>query len=112
MSRQTPMHDSLTLALSWSAGALLGASFFGGLWWTVRKGATSPRPALWFLGSWLLRMSLVLGGFYAVGGGRWDRLLLCLLGFLAARVIVTRMTQHLEQDNPCSIQEARHAPES
>jgi F1F0 ATPase subunit 2 len=106
------MNELLTLALAGSAGAVLGAIFFGGLWWTVRKGAASPRPALWFLGSLLLRMSLVLAGFYAVGGGHWERLLLCLLGFLAARVIVTRMTRHPERHNPCSTQEARHAPES
>ena len=37
------------------AGALLGAFFFGGLWWTVQKGVTSEQPALWFLGSLLLR---------------------------------------------------------
>ncbi len=26
-------------------GVLLGAMFFGGLWWTVRKGVSSARPA-------------------------------------------------------------------
>jgi F1F0 ATPase subunit 2 len=106
------MNEVLTLALAWSAGALLGAIFFGGLWWTVRKGAASARPALWFLGSLLARMTLVLAGFYAVAGAHWHRLLLCLLGFLAARLIVTRMTRLPERHTPCSTQEARHAPES
>ena len=46
--------------------ALLGAIFFGGLWWTVRKGVASRRPALWFLGSLLLRTSIALAGFYVV----------------------------------------------
>ena len=35
------MNETLTLALAWSAGVLLGAIFFGGLWWTVRKGVSS-----------------------------------------------------------------------
>ena len=38
----------LTLVLAWVAGVVLGAIFFGGLWWTVRKGVSSKRPALWF----------------------------------------------------------------
>ena len=49
------MNDILPLALALAAGLLLGAFFFGGLWWTVQKGVASERPALWFLGSLLLR---------------------------------------------------------
>jgi F1F0 ATPase subunit 2 len=49
------------------AGVLLGAIFFGGLWWTVRKGVSSKRPALCFFGSLLLRTSIALAGFYFVG---------------------------------------------
>ena len=40
------MNEWLTLALAWMAGLLLGAIFFGGLWWTVRLGVASRRPAL------------------------------------------------------------------
>ena len=32
------MNEALTLVLAWLAGGVLGAIFFGGLWWTVRKG--------------------------------------------------------------------------
>ena len=38
-------------------------------------------------------MGLVLVGFYVVAGGQADRLVLCLLGFVIARMIVTRMTK-------------------
>jgi F1F0 ATPase subunit 2 len=82
-----------TWFLASMAGLLLGAVFYGGLWWTVRKGLSSPRPAVWFLGSFLLRTGMVLAGFYVVSGGRGDRLLACLLGFLIARVFVTRWTR-------------------
>jgi F1F0 ATPase subunit 2 len=52
------MNETLTLVLASVAGVLLGALFFGGLWWTVQKGLSSKRSALWFLGSLLLRMSI------------------------------------------------------
>jgi F1F0 ATPase subunit 2 len=84
------MNDPVTLALALSAGALLGVLFFGGLWWTIRKGVTSERPALWFIGSLLLRTSLVLVGFYFVSQGHWQRLVACLIGFLISRAIVVR----------------------
>jgi F1F0 ATPase subunit 2 len=47
---------------------------------------------LWFLGSLLLRTSIVMAGFFMVGDGHWDRMLACLLGFVSARYIVTRLT--------------------
>ena len=56
------MNEVLLLALALSAGVLLGAIFFGGLWWTVRKGVSSEQPAFWFFGSLLLRMSIALSG--------------------------------------------------
>ena len=88
------MSDILALALALFAGALLGAFFFGGLWWTVQKGVASERPALWFLGSLLLRTGLILAGFYFVSQGHWSRLVACLLGFLIARIIVVRRLTH------------------
>ena len=57
-NRRITMNETLGLALALVAGVLLGAFFFGGLWWTVRKGVSSERPALWFFGSLLLRMSV------------------------------------------------------
>jgi len=87
------MNETTSLVLAAVAGLLLGAMFFGGLWWTVRKGLASTRPALWFFGSLLLRMSLALAGFYFVGHAHWERLLLCLLGFTVARFAVARVTR-------------------
>jgi uncharacterized protein (TIGR03437 family) len=82
-----------TLVLAAACGVVIGAIFFGGLWWTVSRGISSQRPALWFLGSLLARMSVALAGFYFVSGGHWERLLMCLLGFVTARLVVTRLTQ-------------------
>lgn len=87
------MNEALFLALAWAAGVALGAVFFGGLWWTVRRGLASPSPTLWFLGSLLARMVIVLGGFYVVSLGNWQRLVACLIGFVMARVAVTWITR-------------------
>jgi F1F0 ATPase subunit 2 len=88
------MNETLTLAAAGVAGLLLGGLFFGGLWWTVRRGLTSRRPALWFLGSLVLRMGMVLAGFYWIARDQWQPLIPCLLGFVAARLIVIRLTRH------------------
>ena len=87
------MTETLGLMLALVTGMSLGAMFFGGLWWTVQKGVSSKQPALWFLGSLLLRTCLALTGFYFVARGNWVRLPVCLVGFVAARLIVTRYTR-------------------
>ena len=103
------MNESIILALVLVAGLALGAVFFGGLWWTVRKGVSSKHSALWFLGSALARMSLVLAGFYFVGREHWARMLLCLLGFVIARFLVMRYTRALGARSNSPAQEASHA---
>jgi F1F0 ATPase subunit 2 len=83
-----PMNESWSLAPPLAEGVLIGVLFFGSLWWTVRKGLSSQRPALWFFFSMLARMSVALTGFYLVGGENLERWLLCLLGFILARYVV------------------------
>jgi F1F0 ATPase subunit 2 len=104
------MNDTLTLVLAGIAGVMLGMMFFGGLWWTVRKGISSRQPALWVLGSLLLRMSVALTGFYFVSGGHVKRLLACLLGFFIARLAVTWLTRSQGENQSRLTQEATHAP--
>src|SRR5277367_5708651 len=88
-SGRITMNETLTLMFAWPAGMLLGTIFFGGLWWTIRIGLTSKQPALWFFVSLLLRTSIVLVGFLVLARGHWQRLVAGLLGFVAARLIVT-----------------------
>ena len=104
------MNEFLFLVLALVAGLLLGAIFFGGLWWTVRKGVLSKHPALWFLGSMLVRMSIVLLGFYFVGRGDWQRLVACLFGFIIARFIVMWLTRTPIEHPDSATREAGHAP--
>ena len=104
------MNNFLMLTLALIAGLLLGTIFFGGLWWTVHTGLWSKHPALWFLGSRLLRMSLVLVGFYFVGRGDWQRLVSCLIGFIIARFIVTRLSRTPIEHHHTTAKEDGHAP--
>ena len=104
------MSEALMLGLAGVAGLIMGAIFFGGLWWTVRKGVSSKRPALWFLGSFLLRTGVVVAGFYVVSDGDWQRLLACLFGFAVARFIVTWLTPPPIAAPSVRTAEARHAP--
>src|SRR5664280_2852283 len=105
------MNETLSLMLTLVMGGMLGAIFFGGLWWTVRKVVSSRWPAFWLLGSMLLRTGITLAGFYFVAGGHWERLLVCLLGFVIARLMVIRFTRSAEKPTYVA-QEASHASHS
>ena len=104
------MIETVALALALVAGLVLGAIFFGGLWWTIGRGVASDRPALWFFGSLLSRMCIVLVGFFLIARThRWQSLVSCLVGFIVARLIVTWLTRSRGGDRPHSVQSASHA---
>jgi F1F0 ATPase subunit 2 len=86
------MSETSSLLLALLAGIVLGTIFFGGLWWTVQRGVSSKSAAVLFSGSFLLRTIVALAGFYFVSRGDWRRLLACLLGFVLARIAITRFT--------------------
>ena len=104
------MNNFEILAFALVVGLVLGAIFFGGLCWTVRKGVTSNHAALWFLASMVVRMSIVLTGFYFVGRGDWQRLVACLVGFIIARHIVMRITRTPVERASSPAKEVSHAP--
>ena len=86
------MTEVAALLPALALGLMLGALFFGGLWWTVASGSGSRHAALWFLLSLLLRTSGAMLGFYLVGRGSWQKLAACVAGFVIARLIVTRLS--------------------
>ncbi|MGI5992519.1 MAG: ATP synthase subunit I [Methanosarcina sp.] len=103
------MNEALNLILALAAGFLLGAVFFGGLWWTVQRGLSSKRPAFWFLGSLLLRTSIAVAGFYFVSEGHLERLFICLIGFFVMRQVVLRLTRLPEEELNKLSKEANNA---
>jgi F1F0 ATPase subunit 2 len=83
------MIEAPVLVLALLAGVMLGAIFFGGLWWTIRWGISSKWAAVWFLCSLLLRTTIALAGFYFVSQEDWRKGLVCLFGFLIPRFLIT-----------------------
>jgi F1F0 ATPase subunit 2 len=104
------MNELVIVALSLAAGLLLGAFFFGGLWWTVVMGLASPNPALWFLGSMVLRMAVLLTGLALVGQDDWRQWITCLLGIVLARTIVKRLARPPAGPTNVAERQARYAP--
>lgn len=90
------MNETISMIVAFVAGIALGIIFFGGLWFTVRKAVVAKIPALWIFISFILRISITLLGFYVIGADNWQRLLLCLVGFIAARFMVIHFTKALD----------------
>ena len=93
------MSETFLLILAWMAGLMLGSIFFGGLWWTVRRGVAAKQPAMLFMSSFLLRMAIAVSGFLLVGRGDWKRLVVCLVGFVMARLVVIWLTRQPMEAN-------------
>ena len=94
------MNETGIIILTLITGFLLGLFFFGGLWWTTKKGLLSKTPALWFLTSLFVRIGIVIIAFYYLSRGHWERALICLIGFIIARTIIMRITQIKDNSKP------------
>jgi len=101
------MNQQLLLQLTFSlfVGLLLGSLFFGGLWLTVKHLQRSTHPALLFLASALARTLITLSGFWFTGvwfseAYRWQRLGLCLAGFILARILFIRYARSIDASVP------------
>jgi F1F0 ATPase subunit 2 len=102
------MNDAPMAILSVLAGTGAGIFFFGGLWWTVRRVAASPRPAVLVMASMMGRTFLTIAVFYFASGGQWQRLLFCLAGFIAARVFITRLLPKAQTPDSAILAKASH----
>ncbi|UAM98167.1 ATP synthase subunit I [Polaribacter litorisediminis] len=81
------------MILIFLAGVILGITFYGGLWFTVKKSITAKRPTMLFLSSFFIRIGITVIGFYLIGGHNWQYFLGCLLGFIVARFVVFYITK-------------------
>lgn len=91
------MNEIIYMLVVFAAGFVLGILFFGGLWLTVKKAMISKRPALWFISSLLIRVSITLIGFYYLSQGSWKNLLIAVSGFIIARTIIIYQTKSIEE---------------
>ncbi len=90
------MNEILYMVLAFMGGLVLGTLFFGGLWLTMKKVLTSKMPGLLFSGSFLIRAAITMIGFYYISMAHWQRLLICVLGFVVARFLVMYITKQLD----------------
>jgi F1F0 ATPase subunit 2 len=94
------MNETGLLLMALISGVLLGVFFFGGLWWTTKKAIVSKLPAVWFSVSLILRLGLTLFVFYIVGRNHWERMLICLVGFIIARMVILHFVQLPNYNKP------------
>lgn len=73
-----------------ATGMLLGAVYFSGLWYTLRRLPDVRHPGITLLRSYLLRVVVVMTGFGLVMNGRSDHLIAALGGFILTREILVR----------------------
>lgn len=72
-------------------GILAGAAYFGGLWWTVRRLPSCRQPGRMLFGSFLVRTLILAGVLFLAAGRRPLVYLGAALGFLAVRMVMTRI---------------------
>jgi len=82
------------LAIALGLGAGLGGLYFGGLWLTVQKLPDTPHPGRWWLASLMLRLMLLLAGFYSLLSWQSDPVMrsvmiaAALVGLLLVRTVL------------------------
>ena len=84
------MVEAYHLLLAFSVGMALGAFFSLNLWASVRRMTDEHSPWYIVFGNFMLRMGVVVIGFYLVMAGHWERMLAALLGFVLMREIMVR----------------------
>ena len=72
------------------AGFGLGMLFYGGLWMTVRAISKSRHPIVLTVASFWVRTGGVIAGLLFAMDGLWQRALACLVGFIFARIMLSR----------------------
>ena len=82
-------YDVATLGAAFALGLVLGAGYFGGLWWTVSRMGHWRRPGVALAVSFALRAVLALAAFAALARWGLAPLGVAFVGFLAVRVLAS-----------------------
>jgi len=94
------MPPPFTFILVLLGGFALGIVFYGGLWLTVRALPKSRHAVLLALASFWGRTALVVGGLLLAMDASWQRALVCLIGFAAARILLSRWVPRQDLPRP------------
>ena len=81
----------IAAVLSIAIGALLGLLFYGGLWLTVRRLATTDHPVLLTLGSFWIRLLVVLTAFVWLARSGLANGVIAMASFILGRLAVSRV---------------------
>jgi len=82
--------DIVNILIPFIAGTAAGIFNYTGLWLTVCKMPEVKRPLLLVSSSFILRTGLILVIFYLVIQGSWQKMVICLVGFLLTRIFFIR----------------------
>lgn len=74
-------------------GITLSTIYFGGLWYTVKNIESLHRPYFLMIGSYLVRTSTVLFGFYSLLIHHWSYLVVALPAFIITRQVIINWTK-------------------
>ena len=85
------MNGTYYIVFAFAVGVALGAFFSLNLWSSVQKMTDHETPWYILYGSFMLRISVVLLGFYLVMDGRLERMIAALGGFVLMREILVRV---------------------
>ena len=81
------------ITISFAAGLIIGAVYFAGLWFTVRRVTDTGAAPLWLLVSAVVRLAFLVAALFWIMDGRWERLLAALAGVIVARLVATWMAR-------------------
>ena len=82
--------NSVLFGLSVIWGVLLGLSYFGGLWITLKYITRVSRPKSWLGISYVIRISIILVGFWGMVKIDPQAFTITFLTFFITRVVLTR----------------------
>ncbi len=84
-------HEFWQMLVGLPIGIGLGLIFFGGLWLTVVRIPSSRSPHMLLAGSFLLRLAVVLAGFYLLVPLGWQAMTIAMAGLLITRQVLLRI---------------------
>ena len=81
-------------------GAVVGAAYFGGLWYTALRLSQSRHPGCLIVVSFCMRLGLLGVALYVMAAQGWQSLVAVLLGILLARGIFVRVARAPQATGP------------